>query len=229
MNIYNIIILIFFLLGVIINCILHFKLKNYSKIELKINLTGKEIAEKMLNYYGLNEIKIIPIDGQLIDHYNTLYKTVNLSYETYNNKNITSVAIATHECGHAIQHKVCYSMFTLRSKLIPIINFCSQYINLVIIIGLYIYYNSNFSLILKIGIGLFFLIVMFSFITLPIEFDASTRALIWLNKENIVTTNEFYKIKDSLKWAAMTYVITALSSLFQFIYFFSIFNKNENK
>ncbi|WGH27245.1 MAG: zinc metallopeptidase [Candidatus Bostrichicola ureolyticus] len=221
---YNIIIGILFLLGLIVNYYLLFKVKKYS--QHKFHLNGKEIAEQMLNYYGIIDIQINYIDGQLTDHYNPLSKTINLSYDTYHNRNISSVAIASHECAHAIQHKICYNMFILRSKLIPIINFCSQYTNLVILTGLY--YPIDNNLLLNIGIGLLFLIVIFSLITLPIEFDASTRALNWLNKSHLVSKNEYFKIKDSLKWAAFTYIITALGSLYEFIYFFSKFKNKLN-
>ncbi|QIK16581.1 zinc metallopeptidase [Blattabacterium sp. DPU] len=220
-----------FLLSVIVNTILKNKFRAYSKLYLHSHMSGKEIAEKMLNDHGIYDVHVLSIEGELTDHYNPINKTINLSEKVYNDTTTASTAVAAHECGHALQHRLGYNLLKLRNHLVPILNFSSQFINLAIVSGLTIFYSSGGkdSLILKLGIGLFFLVVIFSFLTLPIEFDASNRALNWLKNKNVVNYQEYHKAKESLNWAAMTYVISALGSLAQLIYFLSFFSSKKDE
>lgn len=220
-----------FLVSIIINTILKNKFRNYSNIYLHSRMSGKETAEKMLSDHGIYDVNVLSIEGELIDHYNPINKTINLSEKVYNDRTAASVAVAAHECGHALQHRLGYNLLKLRNHLVPILNFSSKLINLAIMSGLTIFYNSGGkdSLILKLGIGLFFLVVIFSFITLPIEFNASSRALTWLRNKNVVNYQEYHKAKESLNWAAMTYVVSAVGSFAQLIYFLSIFTDKKNE
>lgn len=227
---YYLIVGITVIISLIINIILKHEFRKNSFVILTNNLTGKEIAEKMLQDNNIYDVQILSIEGELTDHYNPLNKTINLSEDVFYKTNISSAAVAAHECGHAIQHKIGYNMLNLRTMLIPIVNISSQFSNLVIMTGMAIFYSSGGenAFILKLGIGLFAMAVIFSFITLPIEFDASNRALIWLKEQNIATEQEMINIKKSLNWAAMTYVIAALGSLAQLFYFLSVLdNKKE--
>ncbi|BAR92177.1 zinc metallopeptidase [Blattabacterium cuenoti] len=218
------------LLSIIVNFILKNKFRNYSKLYLHSCISGKEIAEKMLADHGIYDVNVLSVEGELTDHYNPINKTINLSEKVYNDSTAASVAVAAHECGHALQHRLGYNLLKLRNHLIPILNLSSKFINITIISGLTIFYNSggSNSLILKLGIGLFFLVVIFSFITLPIEFDASNRALTWLRNKNVVNYQEYHKAKESLNLAAMTYVISALGCLAQLIYFLSVFTGSSS-
>ncbi|WP_341666267.1 zinc metallopeptidase [Blattabacterium cuenoti] len=223
--IYYFIVGITVLVSIIVNSILKKKFRDYSKLYLHSCMSGKEIAEKMLADHGIYDVNVLSIEGELTDHYNPINKTINLSEKVYNDSTAASIAVASHECGHALQHQLGYNLLKLRNHLIPILNLSSKFINIAILSGLTIFYNSggNDSLILKLGIGLFFLVVIFSFITLPIEFDASNRALTWLRNKNVVNYQEYHKAKESLNLAAMTYVVSALGCLAQLIYFLSVF------
>lgn len=217
-----------FIISLTVSTILKNKFNKYSKLYLQNGLNGKEIAEKMLVDNNIYDVKVISIEGELTDHYNPINKTINLSQDVYINKNAAAAAVAAHECGHAIQHKIGYSMLNLRSKLIPAVNISSKFSNIAIMIGLTIFYSSGNSFLLKIGIALFSIAVIFSFITLPVEFDASKRALLWLKNKNIVTYEEYYGAKNSLNWAATTYVVAALGAFAQLIYFASLLNNNDD-
>ncbi len=216
--------------SIIVNSILKKKFRDYSKLYLHSCMSGKEIAEKMLADHGIYDVNVLSIEGELTDHYNPIKKTINLSEKVYNDSTAASIAVAAHECGHALQHQLGYNLLKLRNHLIPILNLSSKFINIAIISGLTIFYNSggNNSFILKIGIGLFFLVVIFSFITLPIEFDASNRALTWLRNKNVVNYQEYNKAKESLNLAAMTYVVSAFGCLAQLIYFLSVFTGSSS-
>jgi Zn-dependent membrane protease YugP len=185
-------------------------------------LTGKEVAEKMLRENGIYDVKVISSDGYLTDHYNPLTKTVNLSAEVYNGNSIASTAVAAHECGHAVQHATAYSWLMLRSQLVPFVQFSSNIVQWILLAGIVMI--KAFPALLLIGIGLFALTTLFAFITLPVEYDASNRALAWLERTNVTLPEEHAKAKDALKWAALTYVVAAIASLailFQYIMIYS--------
>lgn len=199
------------------------KFKKYSETPISSNLSGKEIAEKMLRDHGIHDVQVISVAGQLTDHYNPVNKTVNLSEAVYQQRNAAAAAVAAHEVGHAVQHARAYSWLTLRSKLVPVVSVSSRYMQWVLIGGIFILASTNNPTVLAIGIGLFALTTLFSFVTLPVEFDASKRALQWMKDYNVGTSQELVGSKDALKWAAMTYVVAALGSLATLLYYISIF------
>ena len=203
--------LIFLGISMIVSMVLKSKFKAYGKIPLMNGLSGKEVAERMLRENGIFDVKVISVDGFLSDHYNPLKKTVNLSPEVYNGISIASAAVAAHECGHAVQHATAYSWLTMRSKLVPVVQFSSGIMHWILLVG--VLAINKFPELLLAGIILFALTTLFSFITLPVEFDASKRALAWLNNNSVTNPQEYPKAKDALKWAATTYVVAALSSL----------------
>jgi len=197
------------------------KFKKFKTIHLSNGMTGKEIAEKMLLDHGIRNVKVISVKGKLTDHYDPLKKTVNLSESVYNTSNAASAAVAAHECGHAVQHNQSYEWLQLRSKLVPVVSIASNLSMWMIIIGLGLASSNIIGNNLAIaGVIFFGLGTLFSFITLPVEYDASKRALAWLRRKNIVNQREFLISKDALKWAARTYVVTAIGSLATLIYLF---------
>ncbi len=216
---------IIFLVSMFVSNRLKSKFKKYSKIQLKNGMSGKEIAEKMLNDNGIYDVKVVSVRGQLTDHYNPANKTVNLSEAVYEQRNAAAAAVAAHECGHAVQHAQAYSWLTLRSAIVPAVGFSSKISNFVIMAGLVLMYlGSAFGdMLFLAGIALFGVTTLFTFITLPVEFDASNRALAWLESSNMVTQEEHAGAKDALKWAARTYVVAALGSLATLLYFISMF------
>lgn len=197
------------------------KFKKFKTIHLSNGMTGKEIAEKMLLDHGIRNVKVISVKGKLTDHYDPLKKTVNLSESVYNTSNAASAAVAAHECGHAVQHNQSYEWLQLRSKLVPVVSIASNLSMWMIIIGLGLASSNIIGNNLAIaGVIFFGLGTLFSFITLPVEYDASKRALAWLQRKNIVNQREFLISKDALKWAARTYVVAAIGSLATLIYLF---------
>jgi Zn-dependent membrane protease YugP len=214
-----------FLISMYVSNKLKSKFKEYSAIQLKNGLSGREIAEKMLADNGIIDVKVISVGGMLTDHYNPASKTVNLSEGVYNQRNAAAAAVAAHECGHAVQHATAYSWLQLRSQIVPAVGISSKLSNIVIMIGLVLSASGTAfgASIFLIGILLFAVTTAFAFITLPVEFDASNRALAWLEKENMVTNSELDGAKDALKWAARTYVVAALGSLATLLYFVSMF------
>lgn len=196
-------------------------------MHLQSGMSGKEIAEKMLQDNGINDVQVISVPGQLTDHYNPAEKTVNLSEEVYMQRNAASAAVAAHECGHAVQHKVGYSALKLRSAMVPIVDVSSKLLNFILILGVIVLASSGNKTLLTIGVLLFAVTTAFTFITLPVEYNASNRALIWLEKSGTVTVQEQDGAKDALKWAARTYVVAALGSLAQLIYFTSMLNSGR--
>ena len=214
-----------FLISMYVSNKLKSKFKKYSEIKLQNGLSGREIAEKMLADNGILDVKVTSVGGMLTDHYNPANKTVNLSEGVYNQRNAAAAAVAAHECGHAVQHATAYSWLQLRSKIVPAVGISSKLSNIVIMVGLVLSASGTAlgSGIFLIGILLFAVTTAFAFITLPVEFDASNRALAWLEKEKMVTTNEYDGAKDALKWAARTYVVAALGSLATLLYFVSMF------
>jgi len=199
----------------------------YSATPISNNLSGQEIAEKMLREHNVIDVSIICVDGQLTDHYNPMDKTVNLSHAVYNGRHMAAAAVAAHECGHAIQHAKSYAFLQLRSRLVPIVNISSNYMQWILLGGVLLI--NTFPLLLGIGIGLFALTTLFAFVTLPVEFDASNRALNWMSGNRIVTNDEQAMAKNALWWAAMTYVIAALGSLATLLYYISIFTGSRNE
>ena len=214
-----------FLVSMYVSNQLKSKFKKYSIIKLKNGLSGKEIAEKMLSDNGITDVQVVSTKGQLTDHYNPVNKTINLSEAVYAQRNAAAAAVAAHECGHAVQHATAYSWLTLRSQIVPAVGFSSKISNFVIMAGLILMYSGSAlgSMLFLAGIVLFAMTTLFTFITLPVEFDASNRALAWLENKNMVTQEEHAGAKDALKWAARTYVVAALGSLATLLYFISMF------
>jgi Zn-dependent membrane protease YugP len=204
----------FLFLGIsmLVSLVLKGKFTKYSKVPLRNGLTGREIAERMLRENGIYDVKVISVNGFLSDHYNPANKTVNLSPEVYDGSNVAAAAVSAHECGHAVQHATAYQWLTLRSKLVPAVQVTSNLVNWVLLVGVIMAASGN-TTVLLVGIILMALTVLFTLITLPVEFDASKRALAWLNHTNVTTSDEYPKAKDALKWAALTYVVAALAAV----------------
>ncbi|MEZ7506441.1 zinc metallopeptidase [Flavobacterium sp. Arc2] len=197
------------------------KFEHYSKMQLQNGMSGAEIAEKMLADNGIRDVRVISVSGQLTDHYNPVNKTVNLSEAVYNQRNAAAAAVAAHECGHAVQHAVGYQWLTMRSKLVPFVNVASSYMQWILIGGILL--MNSFPQLLLVGIVLFAATTVFSIVTLPVEYDASHRALAWLENKRMLTQQEHDGAKDALKWAARTYVVAALGSIATLLYYVSIY------
>lgn len=219
---YYLILGVTFLVSMIVQNRLKSKFAFYSKVHLRNGLSGKEVAEKMLRDNGIHDVQVISVPGKLTDHYNPENKTVNLSEEVYMQRNAAAAAVAAHECGHAIQHAIGYSMLKLRSKMVPMVSISSKLLQFVLMAGIVVMAMSGSKTILAVGVALFAVTTAFAFVTLPVEYDASNRALKWLKTTGTVTTEEYAGAADSLKWAARTYVVAALGSLAQLIYFASL-------
>lgn len=208
------------------------KFKKYSQIGLQSNLSGKEIAELMLRDNNIYDVKVTAVEGQLTDHYNPANKTVNLSPDVYHGRSAAAAAVAAHECGHAVQHATAYSFLEFRSAMVPIQNVSAQIINFVfmaMLFGAFILPGVlPFQTALLIIIACYGVFTLFAFVTLPVEFDASNRALAWIEQRNIVNTQEHDMAKDALKWAAMTYVVAALGALVTLLYYVMLFLGSNN-
>jgi Zn-dependent membrane protease YugP len=220
---YIVIFLIFIVISWIVGQQLKSKFKKYSKIAIDNQMSGKEIAEKMLHENGIYDVKVVSVQGQLSDHYNPATRTVNLSQDVYYGRSIASAAIASHECGHAVQHAKAYSMLQFRTALVPLQNISAKIMNVIFIMmffGVFMF-NSFISidLALYVIVGCYAVFTLFAFVTLPVEIDASKRALMWLNSAGITGYGTHEKAEDALKWAAYTYVVAALSSLAMLLYF----------
>ncbi len=205
------------------------KFKKFSKINLSANLSGKEIAEKMLSDHGIFDVKVISVKGQLSDHYNPQKKTVNLSESVYFKRNAASAAVAAHECGHAVQHAKGYEWLRMRSILVPVVGFTSKIGIWVLLAGFFLMQSSpalgqNLTMI---GILGFASGTLFSIITLPVEFDASKRAIYWLERKRIVNQRELVQSKEALNWAAATYVVAALASIANLVYLWLRFGRRN--
>jgi Zn-dependent membrane protease YugP len=220
--------LLFVGISMIVSMILKSRFAAFSKIPLASRLTGKEVAEKMLRENGIYDVKVTSVDGFLTDHYNPINKTINLSPEVYNNYSVASAAIAAHETGHAVQHATAYAWLNLRSKLVPAVQFSSSIVNWILLIGIFMASSGNPTLLL-IGIALFAMTVIFSVVTLPVEFDASRRALAWLEHTNVTNSQEFPKAKNALTWAAMTYVVAALAAVVTLVQYIMIYMGSRNR
>ena len=197
------------------------KFKKYSKEYLSNGMTGREVAEKMLRDHGIYDVQVVSTAGQLTDHYNPATKTVNLSEGVYNSCSVAAAAVAAHECGHAVQHATSYSWLKMRSALVPAVSFASNWMTWILLAG--IITIQSYPQIMLFGIGLFACTTLFSFVTLPVEINASNRALAWLSTTGLTTTNNDEAAKDALKAAAYTYVVAALSSLATLIYYIMIY------
>jgi len=198
------------------------KFQKYSQTPISSNLSGREIAEKMLADHGIYDVKVISVNGQLTDHYNPAKKTVNLSEAVYSQRNAAAAAVAAHEVGHAVQHARSYAWLTMRSKMVPAVSISSKWVTWVLLGGIALASFGGGLLLLQIAVAMFAVTTLFSFITLPVEFDASNRALAWIENKNMAQPNELADSKDALKWAAMTYVVAALSSLVTLLYYASM-------
>ena len=221
MILYYVILGAIFLASWLVSNRLQSKFAHYSQVQLRNGMSGKEIAEKMLYDNGIYDVKVTHVPGQLTDHYNPLDKTVNLSEAVYNQRNAAAAAVAAHECGHAVQHAQAYAWLNLRSKLVPAVNISSNLSNILIIVGFLLGAAAKVGFgywVAVAGVALFAITTLFTLITLPVEYDASNRALAWLKSKNMVTREEYAGAEDSLKWAARTYVVAALGSLAQLLY-----------
>lgn len=197
------------------------KFEKYSKLQLQNGMSGAEIAEKMLADHGIRDVRVISTPGRLTDHYNPADKTINLSEAVYNQRNAAAAAVAAHECGHAVQHATAYSWLEMRSKLVPVVNIASTYVQWILIAGIFM--MKTFPNLLLIGIVIFSATTLFSVVTLPVEYDASNRALAWLENKNMLNREEQAGAKDALKWAARTYVVAAIGSIATLLYYVSIY------
>lgn len=214
---------IFMLLSWIVSAQLKSRFKRYSQLPVNYGMSGKDVAEKMLHENGINDVRVMSVQGQLSDHYNPLDKTVNLSPDVYNGRNVAAAAVAAHECGHAIQHAQAYAPLKMRSAMVPIQNVSAKVMNIIFIAlfaGAFLFQG-----LLPINLALIIIIIcygiftLFAFITLPVEINASQRALAWLSNSNVTGQGTYPQAKDALKWAAYTYVVAALSSLAMLLYY----------
>lgn len=214
----------FIIVGAIVNSKLKGKFKKYSEIPTHSGMNGKEIAEKMLSDHGINNVKVISVPGKLTDHYNPLDRTVNLSPDVYQGRHVSAAAVAAHECGHAVQHANAYQWLQMRSQMVPIVNLCNSMMSTIFIVGLIggSVIGLGWHNMLMLFIFLQAIITAFTLITLPVEFDASRRALIWLRSSNITNNQELKYANDALKWAASTYLVAALAAATYLLYYISI-------
>lgn len=207
------------LVGFIISQRLKNKFRHYSQIGIRSGLSGREIAENMLKYYGINDVRIEEGQGMLTDHYNPMSKVVNLSPDVFNGRTIAAAAVAAHECGHAVQHNQAYAWLTMRSAVVPIVNIASSLQQWLLMLALGLFGSGGNQTILFITMLTFLVTAVFSLVTLPVEFDASKRALVWLNQSGMTKGAELEGARDALWWAAMTYVSAAFSALVMLLYF----------
>lgn len=213
--------IVFMIIGWLVSRQLKSRFEKYSQTPISSGMSGQQIAERMLRDHNIHDVKVISVEGRLTDHYNPLDKTVNLSHDVYYGKNAAAAAVSAHECGHAVQHARAYSMLQLRSALVPVVSFASQWVHWVLLGGILLI--NTFPSLLLLGITLFAATTAFSFITLPVEFDASKRALVWLESAKITSSQEHEQSKDALWWAAMTYVVAALAALSTLMYYVMIY------
>lgn len=214
--------ILFMGISMIVSMVLKSKFSKYSKVALANGMSGREVAEKMLRENGIYDVQVTSTPGFLTDHYDPTKRTVNLSPEVYDGRSVAAAAVAAHECGHAVQHAAAYAPLRLRSRLVPAVQFSSSIVNWVLLGGLVMAASGNYTLLL-IGIILMAVTVLFSLITLPVEFDASKRALAWLQHTNVTSAQEYPGAKDALKWAATTYVVQALAAVVMLLQYISIF------
>lgn len=211
----------FMILSWIVSMVLKSKFKKYSRILVDNGMSGRDVAERMLRDHGITDVRVVSVQGHLTDHYNPTDKTINLSQDVYNGRHISAAAVAAHEIGHAVQHAQAYAWLGFRSKLVPAVSFASKWVQWVLLAGVILV--QTFPALLLAGIVLFAMTTVFSFITLPVEIDASRRALAWLSNAGITSYQNHDKAQDALKWAAYTYVVAALGSLATLMYYIMIF------
>jgi uncharacterized protein len=225
--------LFFMGLGWLVSARLKSKFREYSQVHLTRDLTGAEVARLMLTDNGIHDVQVISVEGELSDHYNPANKTVNLSPAVYNGRNAAATAVAAHECGHAVQHAKAYSMLELRSAMVPVQNVSAKIINIIFMVMMFGAFFVKglvpFNTALLIIIACYGVFTLFAFITLPVEFDASKRALAWVQSRGIVNAKEYDMAKDALKWAAMTYVVAAVGALTTLIYYIMLFMGNRDR
>jgi Zn-dependent membrane protease YugP len=220
---------VMFLLGMIVSGRLKAKFQEYSMVPLIKGLSGKEVAEKMLRDNGIFDVQVQSVNGFLSDHYDPTNKTVNLSPDVYAGRSISSTAVAAHECGHAVQHAAAYAPLKMRSALVPMVQISTTLSQWVILAGLGFMFGRSNPTILLVGIVLFAISTIFSIITLPVEYDASRRALIWLENSGVTTSSEHDKAADALKWAARTYVVAAIASIATLLYYILLFANGRSR
>jgi hypothetical protein len=217
----------YLLLGVIalfswiVSSTLKRKFAKYSKTRLRNGMSGAEIAEKMLSDHGISDVKVVSVKGQLTDHYNPKNRTVNLSEAVYHQRNAAAAAVAAHECGHAVQHAKAYSWLQMRSTMVPMVSIASRFSTMVIFVGLLLGFGAGLGLgywVVLLGFLMMGIATLFSFVTLPVEYDASNRALAWLKNRHIVSREEYKDAEDALRWAARTYLVAALGALATLVY-----------
>ncbi len=224
MGTYLILIIPVLLLSMFVQWRFRNKFSKYAEMQLNSGFSGKEVAEKMLQDNGIYNVKVVSMEGQLTDHYNPTELTVNLSTDVYYGRSVAAAAVAAHECGHAVQHAKSYNWLQLRSSMVPVVSISSNLLQWVLLIGVMLIVFNGPPIVLAIGVAGLALITLFSFITLPVEFDASKRALVWLknNRSIMYTDEENVQAKDALWWAAMTYVVAALGALANLLYYASM-------
>lgn len=212
---------VFMILSWIVSYMLKSKFKKYSQIPMNNGITGSDVAERMLKENGIYDVKIISVEGDLTDHYNPTNKTINLSREVYYGKHISAGAVSAHECGHAIQHANTYAWLTIRSSLVPVVSIASNWIQWVLLAGVLLI--NVFPQLLLVGIAIFGITTIFSFITLPVEINASNRAITWLIGSGVTSYEVIPKAQDALRWAAYTYVVAVLGSLATLLYYIMVY------
>ncbi|MCF8212625.1 MAG: zinc metallopeptidase [Cryomorphaceae bacterium] len=220
-----IILLVFMAAGFAVQARLKNRFKKYSESYLSSGLSGAEVARRMLNFYGLDSVQIISVPGQLTDHYNPANKTVNLSPEVYEGRNISAAAVAAHECGHAVQHATAYAWLTMRSKMVPVVSFSGKIMNMVFlfsILGMSVL-GLGFEQALVVVIAAQAVVATFALVTLPVEYDASRRALVWLQGAGITDASNHHQAEDALKWAARTYLVAAAAAVTQLLYYIMLY------
>lgn len=220
-----IILLVFMVAGFAVQARLKNRFKKYSESYLSSGLSGAEVARRMLNFYGLDSVQIISVPGQLTDHYNPANKTVNLSPEVYEGRNISAAAVAAHECGHAVQHATAYAWLTMRSKMVPVVSFSGKIMNMVFlfsILGMSVL-GLGFEQALVVVIAAQTVVATFALVTLPVEYDASRRALVWLQGAGITDASNHHQAEDALKWAARTYLVAAAAAVTQLLYYIMLY------
>jgi len=206
-------------IGMLVSNRLKSKFNHYSQVPLQSGLSGKEVAEKMLQHYGIHDVKVVPAQGVLTDHYNPSTKTIALSEPVYNARTVAAAAVAAHECGHAVQHDTSYAWLKMRSAIVPVVNIASKAQQFLIMAALGMMGLGGNPILLFITVIAFGVTALFSFITLPVEFDASNRAMAWLDETGVAEGSDYDGAKDALWWAAMTYVSAALAAMVYFLFF----------